>query len=489
MVGTFLNKRVARSALPLAIALATAPLAHARENAGVTLAARGDVEAYDLLDEISRTLSRRSEVFNVDSILTGANSQAQIRMVDDAVISVRSDSELVIAEYQYDEETGEGRATMELVSGGLRALTGSINPENEGSDYEVRTSVGSIGIRGTHYEALQSDSGLLVGAWDGEIELNLSVGEGGGQIILGGNQEYSFASVNQQGVVTFFLEPPAEFDTGHTPEEDDTQEKSADGETTDEPSQDDENETSGDESNADSTEEDAAGGPPGAARAQGAGPPEGVPGAARAQGAGPPAGGPPGLGGTLPGNAAMAAAQQVNFSTMPTPPPFANGERPGQSGGQGGGPPGSVTPVHVPTPPNLVAQRTGTALYNNLISAELDGNRTDFEVTISFRVNFTLGTVDEGKVNLSAEDGVGWLGLFEGGISGNEMQIGPAIGDSQFNSALYTDADGVPQEASGHLNGTFYGINAEQVWGDFFFEHLNDSSVWVSGDYVVGESD
>lgn len=499
MVSILLRNRFARSGLPLAIALATAPLVHARENAGVTLAARGDVEAFDLRDEVSRALSRRSDVFNVDSILTGANSQAQIRMVDDAVISVRSESELVIAEYHYDEATGEGRATMELVSGGLRALTGSINPESDDSDYEVRTSVGSIGIRGTHFEVLQSDGDLLLGAWDGEIELNLSVGDGGGQIILGGNQEYSFASVNDQGEVTFFLEPPPEFDSGHTTddgeteeteeddseeepteeqeEESDVEEESEEGddesdedEVTDEAPDDDEvdadDEASDDETDVETGDEDSSGEEP-------ATDVEDDPVTGQdAEAAGEP---PVSPGSQVPGTAALAAAQQSasGSDTPVTPAPV----------------PEVIDPINLPTPPNVIAQRTGTARYNNLVSAELEGHRTDFAVTISFRVNFTLGTVDDGKVNLSADDGVSWLGLFDGGVTGNELQIGPQIGVNEFNSALYRDADDVAHEARGQLSGTFFGGNAEQVRGNFSFEHLNDSSVWVSGDYSLGEAD
>lgn len=441
------------------------PAIGARESAGVTLAARGDVEAYDLLEEVSRSLSRRSEIFNVDSIFTGADSQAQIRMLDDAVVSVRSDTELVIAEYQYDAETGEGRAAMELVSGGLRALTGSIDPDNDDSDFEVRTSVGSIGIRGTHFEAIQRDANVLLGVWDGEVQLDLDVDPGGDPVVLGGDQDYSFASVDDQGQVTFFLEPPAEFESGHTDDDEDPEgedgaaeedEEIEEEETGDEDAVTDEDDTDEDDA-GDDEDEDAD--------------PEALEESVEEQddaladdddpsGDEPSAPASPGLG-------ALAAASQAATGEDQTAPQVIN-------------------PINVPTPPNVIADRSGTARYQDLLSVDLAGNRTDFEVEISFEVNFSQGTVDDGEVNLTAEDGVAWLGLFSGGITDGSLEIGPTIGENLFNQAYYTASDGSAHDATGSLSGTFFGSDAEQVRGDFSFERLDDDSVWVSGDFRLG---
>ena len=66
------------------------------------------------------------------------------------MIALKENSELVIANYQYSGETGEGSVAMELLKGGLRSVTGAI--KSESGDYNLKTPVGSIGIRGTHFE-------------------------------------------------------------------------------------------------------------------------------------------------------------------------------------------------------------------------------------------------------------------------------------------------------------------------------------------------
>lgn len=453
--------------LPLAAAVSLVPTAMARDAVGVTLAARGEVEAIDLLDLESRALSRRSDVFDVDTITTGASSQAQIRMVDDAVLALRADSEVVIAEYQYNEETGEGRAIMELVSGGLRTLSGSISPDSDNSDYELRTDVGSIGIRGTHYEVVQSDGELFMGVWDGEIEFSSNVSDGGDPVVLGADSDYSFASVGEDGEVTYYLEPPEVFAEGYADEDDaeDTEgegdedpddeegepseEDSEGDEEDDEDTEDDDDEAeddnlSGEESDdddADDTPDDDAdddedlnlladGDEEGAEE-------EGTP--------------------------SLNVSQAID--TGPVNDPIV------------------INPIDLPTPPGFFADRTGTAVYSDVLDYDLSGTRTDYDMNLAFEVNFTQGTINGGELELLApSDGDRWFATFEGGILGNEIQIGSMIGENEFSFASHND-----QPATGSLTGQFFGPSAEQVKGGFELSEIENPSIGASGNYTIGQ--
>ncbi len=98
--------------------------------------ARGTVEAISALGE-TRQLSRRSEIFEQDTILTGPAGFVQIRMVDSAIIALKANSEFVFNEYSFDGEGGAAdRAIMGLVRGGFRTIDGLINSEEE---YRVDT--------------------------------------------------------------------------------------------------------------------------------------------------------------------------------------------------------------------------------------------------------------------------------------------------------------------------------------------------------------
>lgn len=186
--------------------------AQEREPVGITLAARGDVQATDLVNLEERMLRRRSELFNVDRVVTASDARAQLRMEDDALISLRPGTELVIAEYEFNPETGEGKAIMELVSGGLRTLSGGISPANGNAEYELSTTAGSIGIRGTHYEIVDTDNGVFMGVWDGNIDV--SPGGSSSGFSLGGDSDFSFAAIDDSGRVEFFLDPPEVFSPG-----------------------------------------------------------------------------------------------------------------------------------------------------------------------------------------------------------------------------------------------------------------------------------
>jgi hypothetical protein len=180
------------------------------KNAGLTLMARGNVTATATDTRQSRDLSRKAPVFNIDQVSTGAESQAQFRMLDGALLALQSDTELLISEYKAGSATEQGSVVMELVKGSLRTVTGSI--KGEAGNYQLKTPVGSIGIRGTTFQLSYINEIMLVGVWDGQIELQITRADGTVQnVTFGRGQSASFAQITAAGQVTPLLSPPAEF--------------------------------------------------------------------------------------------------------------------------------------------------------------------------------------------------------------------------------------------------------------------------------------
>jgi hypothetical protein len=88
-----------------------------------------------------------------DSIVTN-DGRAQVRFSDDGYMSFQPATIFRVDDYNYDKRANVAeKAIFNLVKGGLRAVTGLIGKRNKG-DYQVNTTVATIGIRGTTYQAL-----------------------------------------------------------------------------------------------------------------------------------------------------------------------------------------------------------------------------------------------------------------------------------------------------------------------------------------------
>ena len=100
--------------------------------------------------ESSSILSPGSQIQVGDHIVTGHNARVGLRMIDGAVMSLGADTEFAVNDYRYQKRTKQGTARLELIKGVFRAVTGAIGKLKE-RDFKVKTSVGTIGIRGTDF--------------------------------------------------------------------------------------------------------------------------------------------------------------------------------------------------------------------------------------------------------------------------------------------------------------------------------------------------
>jgi hypothetical protein len=139
-----------RLSLLTLLALLLSPAAHAAEPAiaGSVMQMRGAAYA-DHLDS-SDNLYRSMTVHVGDRIVTGRNARVALKMKDGAILTLGADTEFVISAYSYSKKLQQGSATLELVRGAFRAVTGAIG-KLKGRDFKVKTAAGVIGIRGTDF--------------------------------------------------------------------------------------------------------------------------------------------------------------------------------------------------------------------------------------------------------------------------------------------------------------------------------------------------
>lgn len=182
--------------LALLIMLTAIPAAAQQEAdaVGKVVVARGDVSARST-DNGSRSLERRSSIYQGETIITGESGRIQIRFEDGAVVALDSASELVIENYRFEEENADDHAVVKLLTGGLRTLSGEI-AEKKPDNYEVKTPLASIGVRGTNYQLALTDEALEVAVWSGRV----IVSNEAGVLPLGSNANYRFARVTARGI-------------------------------------------------------------------------------------------------------------------------------------------------------------------------------------------------------------------------------------------------------------------------------------------------
>ncbi len=190
----------------------TAGPVHAAEPAGKTIMAKGTVEASDQLT--NRALKRQSPVYQVDLISTGHNSSSQLRMTDGGLLSMHADTTLAIHSYEAAQSNRPAAVNMELLKGGLRTITGSL-PQTDKS-YQLNTPVASIGVRGTHYEAVLLEGDLYLAGWDGIIDINVTVPGVSHAFSLGPALPYRFAIVRANGDVELLLGTPPALTSGQS---------------------------------------------------------------------------------------------------------------------------------------------------------------------------------------------------------------------------------------------------------------------------------
>lgn len=121
---------------------------------------------------VERKLVKGSDVQTGEIVRTGDDGRIQLRFTDGAMLSLQPQSDFRLDNYQFSgKEDGQERGFFSLLKGGLRKITGLIGRSNR-ANYQTRTSVATIGIRGTEYTVAYLDSErVAVSTGEGAVEV------------------------------------------------------------------------------------------------------------------------------------------------------------------------------------------------------------------------------------------------------------------------------------------------------------------------------
>ena len=116
-----------------------------------------------------RILQKESVIYLHDTLITEANSQAEIIFTDHTLMTFRPDTKFLISDYKFNPSAKSGsvgKYVMNLIEGGFRTITGLIAKSNP-PDYQVNTPVATIGVRGTDYAVYFHNGQMYVGYYSG----------------------------------------------------------------------------------------------------------------------------------------------------------------------------------------------------------------------------------------------------------------------------------------------------------------------------------
>lgn len=178
--------------LLLLFALGCSGAAWAADPVGRVVLARGEVTAL-AADGSSRTLARRDEVHEGDTLLTGSGSAVQVRFDDGGMLSLRAETRVEVAAYRQAARSGSNQVLLRVLHGALRKVTGLI-AQDDPAAFEVETPVASIGVRGTHFEAVQEEPDTwVVGVHEGGLRVYNEYGS----INLGRDADFLYARTRE----------------------------------------------------------------------------------------------------------------------------------------------------------------------------------------------------------------------------------------------------------------------------------------------------
>ena len=177
---------------PIQISQATVVTPDPQEIIGRVVIQTGDMVAENRGS--TRSLKRTANILQGDTLKTSGNARSQIRLKDGALLAISPGTELKFEDFTYNgREDGSERSIISLIKGGFRTITGAIGHVNK-QNYQVRTSVATIGIRGTHYGLMLCEAGSCQNTPE-----NGNLDDG----LYGGVVDGSIVTDNQSGTTTF----------------------------------------------------------------------------------------------------------------------------------------------------------------------------------------------------------------------------------------------------------------------------------------------
>ncbi|RYX89269.1 MAG: hypothetical protein EOO28_33480 [Comamonadaceae bacterium] len=105
-------------------------------------------------------LVKGRDIESGDAIVTGASGRAQVRFSDGGLVSLQPNSQFNISNYADKNDPKQDAFLVDLLRGGMRAVTGLIGKRNR-ENYKVTTTTATIGIRGSAFNMAYNPDGTL----------------------------------------------------------------------------------------------------------------------------------------------------------------------------------------------------------------------------------------------------------------------------------------------------------------------------------------
>lgn len=126
----------------------------ADERAGATVRVQAD--SYQRSGFFPSWLEVGDEIYQEAKVYTEQYGSVEILFDDGTNMTISPNSEIVVDEFVYASDAGTGKAVISLGVGALRMISGRLPSEN----YEVKTRVATIGVRGTEFVLDTNTSGI-----------------------------------------------------------------------------------------------------------------------------------------------------------------------------------------------------------------------------------------------------------------------------------------------------------------------------------------
>jgi hypothetical protein len=163
--------RVAALVIAAASAVTLAGGASAADRIGVAAAAQNRVEG--VMGGQTTPLRPGSTVYQDQNVRTGPASTAQLLFLDQTSLSVGPSSDVKLDKFIYDPSRSQGNVVLSATRGAFRFVSGTQQPSN----YQIRTPVATIGVRGTVVDTIVTDDTTSVILGEGGADMTLNVCE------------------------------------------------------------------------------------------------------------------------------------------------------------------------------------------------------------------------------------------------------------------------------------------------------------------------
>jgi hypothetical protein len=155
-------------ALPATLAGSTASAA---DRIGVAAAAQNRVES--VVGGQAAPLRVGGTVYQDQHVRTGPASTAQLLFLDQTSLSVGPSSDVKLDRFIFDPSRSQGNVVLSATRGAFRFVSGTQQPSN----YQIRTPVATIGVRGTVVDTIVTDQSTSVILGEGGADMTLNVCE------------------------------------------------------------------------------------------------------------------------------------------------------------------------------------------------------------------------------------------------------------------------------------------------------------------------